>query len=294
MRSGRPRTYGASPASRSRSATWPIPTAWLRSRAASSKCVRTRVAAKWTRSPSTTPAHCFPSAVQIETSASEAAASSGRDDGGDSGRVGHRHGRDPKCPTPVVLRWAPRSCWVAALPAEQERIDDLRGAHDEISSLWPASGPSARTGSGGRVRHPVCSCCWSSNWEEIRGLDPAPARSRERQRRDACWPARVRRSAGASCGRIFRTSVTPEFMPKHKSELSGGRGLRPDDAERLEISDPKGRQATERVSPPPSESQTDEPDDTDRRKLRFSLMRRAGAGPGRLRRSAFLPARLAI
>ena len=83
-------------------------------------------------------------------------------------------------------------------------------------------------------------------------------------------------------------------MPKHKSELSGGRGLRPDDAERLEISDPKGRQATERVSPPPSESQTDEPDDTDRRKLRFSLMRRAGAGPGRLRRSAFLPARLAI
>ena len=31
--------------------------------------------------------------------------------------------------------------------------------------------------------------CVSSNWEEVRGLDLAPARSRERQRRDACWPA---------------------------------------------------------------------------------------------------------
>jgi hypothetical protein len=27
---------------------------------------------------------------------------------------------------------------MAPLPAEQERVDDVRGAHDEISSWWPA------------------------------------------------------------------------------------------------------------------------------------------------------------
>lgn len=35
----------------------------------------------------------------------------------------------------------------------------------------------------------------SSNWAEIRGPDPASARSRERERRGACWSARLRRSA---------------------------------------------------------------------------------------------------
>ena len=41
-------------------------------------------------------------------------------------------------------------------------------------------------------------------------------------------------------GRIVRTTVTPEFMPKRNSELIGGRGLRPDDAVRLEIGEEQG------------------------------------------------------
>ena len=39
---------------------------------------------------------------------------------------------------------------------------------------------------------------------------------------------------------IVRTSVTPAFMPKRNSEPSGGRGLRPDDAVRLEIGEKRG------------------------------------------------------
>jgi len=42
------------------------------------------------------------------------------------------------------------------------------------------------------------------------------------------------------CGHIVRTSVTPEFMPKRNSELSGGRGLRPASAASLEIGDEQG------------------------------------------------------
>ena len=42
------------------------------------------------------------------------------------------------------------------------------------------------------------------------------------------------------CGHIVRTSVTPEFMPKRNSELSGNRGLRPASAASLEIGDEQG------------------------------------------------------
>jgi hypothetical protein len=37
------------------------------------------------------------------------------------------------------------------------------------------------------------------------------------------------------CGHIVRTTVTPEFVPKRNSELSGNRGLRPASAASLEI-----------------------------------------------------------
>jgi hypothetical protein len=43
------------------------------------------------------------------------------------------------------------------------------------------------------------------------------------------------------CGRIVGTSVAPEYVPKHNSELSGNRGRRPDDAVRLEIGEEEVR-----------------------------------------------------
>jgi hypothetical protein len=43
------------------------------------------------------------------------------------------------------------------------------------------------------------------------------------------------------CGRLVGTSVAPEYVPKHNSELSGNRGRRPDDAVRLEIGDLQDR-----------------------------------------------------
>jgi hypothetical protein len=45
------------------------------------------------------------------------------------------------------------------------------------------------------------------------------------------------------CGRLVRTSVAPEYVPKHNSELSGNRGRRPDDAVRLEIGESQVRTA---------------------------------------------------
>jgi hypothetical protein len=42
------------------------------------------------------------------------------------------------------------------------------------------------------------------------------------------------------CGLIVRTTVTPEFMPKRNSELSGNRGLRPASAASLEIGEKRG------------------------------------------------------
>jgi hypothetical protein len=79
----------------------------------------------------------------------------------------------------------------------------------------------------------------SFNWEEVRGLDLAPARSRERQRRmlagrhesgDRQAPLRPHRPHQRHT----------EFIPKRNSERSGGRGLRTDDAVRFEIGENQG------------------------------------------------------
>lgn len=41
-------------------------------------------------------------------------------------------------------------------------------------------------------------------------------------------------------GRVVSPGVTPKFIPKRTSELTGGRGLSPDDAVRLEFGDARG------------------------------------------------------
>ena len=51
----------------------------------------------------------------------------------------------------------------------------------------------------------------SSNRAEIRAVELAPARSPERQRRAACWPARVTRSASA----FAAASSAPALHPRH-------------------------------------------------------------------------------
>ena len=50
------------------------------------------------------------------------------------------------------------------------------------------------------------------------------------------------------CARIVGINVTPEFVPKHNSGLSGNRGRRPDDAVRLEIGEEEGSPRLHRVT----------------------------------------------
>jgi hypothetical protein len=61
---------------------------------------------------------------------------------------------------------------------------------------------------------------------------------------------RERRSASASYGRTVGTSAAPEFMPQRDSEPSGSRGLRADDALRLEFGEWEGSGDTGGFSPP--------------------------------------------
>ena len=63
--------------------------------------------------------------------------------------------------------------------------------------------------------------CFSSNWEEIRPLDVAPARSRERQRRGRLLAGTSQAIGKRLRDRTVGTGVAPEFMPKRNSELSG-------------------------------------------------------------------------
>jgi hypothetical protein len=77
------------------------------------------------------------------------------------------------------------------------------------------------------------------------GRDPRAetgARSVTRATAPGCLLAGTSQAIGKRlCGRIVGTSVAPEYVPKHNSELSGNRGRRPDDAVRLEIGEEEVR-----------------------------------------------------
>ena len=89
------------------------------------------------------------------------------------------------------------------------------------------------------VRRTASRCCVSSNREELGALELAPARSQERQRRGACCPARVTRSAStivAGGRRRRRTRVHA------KAQLRADPSPRPDGQRRgaLEIGEEEG------------------------------------------------------
>ena len=98
------------------------------------------------------------------------------------------------------------------------------------------------------VRRTASRCCVSSNREELGALELAPARSQERQRRGACCPARVTRSAStivAGGRRRRRTRVHA------KAQLRADPSPRPDGQRRgaLEIGEEEGNRAARGQTP---------------------------------------------
>ncbi len=114
---------------------------------------------------------------------------------------------------------------IASIPIPPPRAHP-HGRQPEPSGWTRASQTSraCRVDGAREAWSPDCSC--SSNWGEVRGLDLAPARSRERQRRGACWPSRVTRSASTIVV-AMSVGVAPEFMPV-KAQLRADRQRRPD------------------------------------------------------------------
>jgi hypothetical protein len=100
----------------------------------------------------------------------------------------------------------------------------------EASAMWR---PSAPTGSGGRIPRLVRDCPSLSNRKEIRALDLASARLRERQRRSACWPARVKAIRKHLRDPTLGAGVAPEFIPKRSSAWIGDPVGRPTNGESL-------------------------------------------------------------
>jgi hypothetical protein len=122
---------------------------------------------------------------------------------------------------------------------------------------------------------------------------PRGAVSAGRSSRVGVWPADLayrpgyRSAGGADLRRTHLSWGDASLLSTHAGDPRRRRATR-----QKPVRPRTGRQAKLRVSPPPSESQTDEPDDTDRREPRFSLRRFARPTPVSEAGPAFVLARV--